>query len=36
MVLKIDLKLPKKTKKNIEITNVLLFKYAFYDIQILV
>ena len=34
IVLDIDLKMSEKHKKNIEITNVLLFKYAFYDIQI--
>ena len=34
IVLDIDLKMSEKHKKHIEITNLLLFKYAFYDIQI--
>lgn len=34
IVLDIDLKMSEKHKKHIEITNALLFKYAFYDIQI--
>jgi len=34
IVLDIDIKMSEKHKKNVEITNMLLFKYAFYDIQI--